>query len=67
MKLYLALISLAIAFALFKQSAAFAEMPSRCFTFANFGTCERVQVSGWLNNYTVNWESVDKIRTFNVN
>ena len=67
MKLYLVLVSLVISFAIFKQSAAFAEMPRRCFALANFSTCERVQISGWLNGYTVNWESVDKIRTFNVN
>ena len=68
MKLYLVLISLAISFAIFKQSAAFAEMPRQCFTFAHFGTCERVQITAWTNRYTVNWEGVDAIRTFgNVN
>jgi hypothetical protein len=52
-----------IAFAAFLQIAALYDMPSKCFTLAHFGTCERIQVEAWASRYTVNWESVDAVRT----
>ena len=55
---------LVIAFAIFMQAAAFAAMPTQCFTATYFVTCERVQITAWANLYKVNWESVNALRSF---
>jgi hypothetical protein len=54
----------ALVFAAFVQAAALSAMPRNCFTLTYFGTCERVQFAAWAGLYTVNWESVNAIRSF---
>lgn len=53
-----------IAFAVLMQFYALLSMPKACFTVRHAVTCERVQISGWINRYDVNWGRVEAIQNF---
>jgi hypothetical protein len=47
----------------FVQGAAFTAMPSKCFTIDKFAVCERVLGDALVHNRSINWDTVDAVRT----
>jgi hypothetical protein len=55
------LIALTVFF--FVQGAFFSTMPSKCFTIGHFAKCERIVGDAVLTNSSINWDTVDAVRS----